>query len=178
MGRLKKGKMDPASSAISVRKEGPVNWRSAIRDFLITLSGSRSVATAPDDPGPRRPSYPGAYCGAEPPYILRHFHEAAGAGVRKQGGEIVALSRPTRPERGPFMRRGVARYFRGAQEGRGQPQPRQTTLFQCHNRGQRRPISDTKDLGIITSKGSMGEIALYGLGRRLPHLAYAIARRA
>ena len=66
-GAPKKGNVEPSLAAISVRTEGPVNWRWAIRDFRIAMLESRSVAAAPGDPCPRRPSFPDTNCGGEPP---------------------------------------------------------------------------------------------------------------
>ena len=61
----KGGEIEPFLSEISFRKEGPVNWRWAIRDFRIALLESRLFATAPGGPGPSRPSFPDTNCGDE-----------------------------------------------------------------------------------------------------------------
>ena len=78
IGRLKKKKIGQYLSAISVRKEGPVTWRGGIRDFRIALWESWLVATASDGPCPRRPSFPGANCDGESPFLFRHSHSADG----------------------------------------------------------------------------------------------------
>ena len=107
VGAPEKGKTDPSLDSISFRKEAPVNWRCAIRDFLIAMSESWPFAAAPDDPGPRRPSWVGANCGVGTAISCaissRPMARRRGA---KKGGNKVALSRPNRPNSGP---RQVAR---------------------------------------------------------------------
>ena len=99
------GLISPA--AISVRKEGPVNWRWAIGDFRIAMLELWILANAPEGQGPRRRSLRPINAGETPllvapsPRIRCH-----GALVRIRGGVKSPLA--TRSVRkGPAKWRGI-----------------------------------------------------------------------
>ena len=87
-----------------------------------------------------------------------HFHGATGPapGCVKEGAIKSALSARTTRKESPVKRIGSSAISLGPWRNRGKSPPRQTTLFQCHNRGKGRPISDAIGAAVPTSKVSNG----------------------
>ena len=135
-GAPKKGEIGPSLAAISVRIEGPVNWRRAPAMPGPPCgnhgpSPPRRATQVPADPLLR------AIISAKNPLILAPFPQSRwpGAVVRKKGGIKPTLSARTARKAPPVKQRRDVRDFRRTIGDHGQSPPGRTTFSQCEKRG-------------------------------------------
>ena len=158
-GAPKKGEIGPSLAAISVRIEGPVNWRRAPAMPGPPCgnhgpSPPRRATQVPADPLLR------AIISAKNPLILAPFPQSRwpGAVVRKKGGIKPTLSARTARKAPPVKQRRDVRDFRRTIGESWPVAAWPYDLFSVRKARKGRPISDAIGAGV----------PLYGLGRRYP----------
>ena len=106
----------------------------------------------------RRPSFRALLEEEDPLFPAPLPRHRGGAGAAKNGKMEEYLPAIRARREGFLARRRLAAILWPASRMilAGESPPRQKTLFQGPNRANRRPISDTIDKGVITSKGITG----------------------
>ena len=175
-GVPKKGGNRPILIRDYGRKEGPVNCRGVARD----VRGYRRGEIMDNRHRAGRPSFR-PLLEEEGPLFPAPLPRRRGApGASKNGQMEEFLSAASSREEGFLARRRLAAISRSASRRvpSGQSPPRQTTLFQRHNRANRQPISDTIDNGVITSNGGTGGNRHRRFAPQIPPIAFPRPPRA